>query len=102
MLYSGIYRADRLHPFSRVPVEITLSATAQVLYQQVACPLVPSFLCSLGHYLYVEASNAQPGQRGVIKLRDVYGATEKNWNCSMRFWYHMFGASPGALKVGGD
>ena len=53
------------------------------------------FLC-LGYYAYLEVSNSKRNEKAVLSS-PAYGGSYAD--CTMQFYYHMYGANVGVLKI---
>ncbi|XP_077864143.1 MAM and LDL-receptor class A domain-containing protein 1-like [Saccoglossus kowalevskii] len=62
----------------------------------------PSFdhttFTSIGYYIYIDTSNILPGDKARLASH-VIDAVDEDAECSMRFYYHMYGLLIGSLNI---
>lgn len=86
-------------------VNLSCLQTGAPPYSRMAgqCPIFPSFCfylipAAVGHYLHLETS--EPVQQGdVATLRSRVFKPPYSTDCRFRFYYNMFGATTGVMRV---
>ena len=54
-----------------------------------------------GYYIYIETSSTYSGQKArLLSPKFPFtGSTTFYYNCTVKFWYHMYGSDIGSLNV---
>lgn len=101
---TGPVPVARLSPKVQVPALITRTGILQVGMTSQHLHIFPwrLLLCNAGHYMYIEATSANPGSGGssaAILVSKAFSAVTKPNTCLLTMWYHMKGSRVGRLRV---